>query len=57
MKKKFDTVKMVRDIRDKIYQETRHMSQEEYLAHIRKGSKKLHDELSGQNSRRCSVKT
>ena len=56
MKKKFDAVQMARDIRDKIYKETRHMSQEDYIAHIRKGSKKLHDELSGQKSRRHAVK-
>ena len=56
MKKKFDAVQMVREIRDKIYKETRHMSQEEYLAHIRKGSKRLHDELSGQTLKRYAVK-
>ncbi len=56
MKKKFDAVQMVRDIRDKIYKETRHMSQEEYLAHIRNGSKRLHDELSGQKTRKHAVK-
>ena len=56
VKKKFDAVQMARDIRDKIYKETRHMSQEEYLTHIRKGSKKLHDELSEQKTKRCSVK-
>ena len=56
MKKKFDAVQMVRDIRNKIYKETRHMSQEEYLEHIRKGAKKFHDELLGQKSRRFAAK-
>ena len=57
MKKKFDAVQMARDIRDKIYKETKHMNQEEYLAHIRKGSKKLHDEFSIQKTARHKLKT
>lgn len=56
MKKKFDAVQMVRQIRDKIYRETKGMSQEEYLAYIRKGSKKLHDELGQRKPRKHFIK-
>ena len=56
MRKKFDAVQMVRRIRDKIYQETRNMSQEEYLAYIRKGSKKLYNELGQDKVRKYAVK-
>ena len=35
-KKKFDAVKMVREIRDKLYEETKDMSDKERIEHIRK---------------------
>jgi hypothetical protein len=34
--KKFDCIEMKRNIQDKIYNETKNMSREEYLAFIRK---------------------
>jgi len=34
--KKFDCIDMKRNIQENIYEETRHMSREEYLAFIRK---------------------
>jgi hypothetical protein len=34
--KKFDCIEMKRSIQDKIYNETKNMSREEYLAFIRK---------------------
>jgi hypothetical protein len=34
--KKFDCIEMKRNIQDKIYDETKNMSKEEYLAFIRK---------------------
>jgi hypothetical protein len=45
MIKKFDTVQMVRNIRDDIYRETKNMADEELMVYFRKGSQSLRKKL------------
>lgn len=47
-KKTFDAVKMVREIRDQHYEQTKDMSQEERVAFYREKAQKLHCQLSDQ---------
>lgn len=47
-KKTFDAVKMVREIRDQHYDQTKDMSQEERVAFYREKAQKLHRQLSDQ---------
>ena len=42
MKKTFDAVKMVREIRDKMYQKTKHMSSEELMQYYHRASQRIH---------------
>lgn len=42
MKKTFDAVKMVRDIRDKMYQKTKRMSSQELIQYYRESAKRVH---------------
>lgn len=44
-KKTFDAVKMVREIRDQHYQETKDMTTEERIAFYREKAQKLHRQL------------
>ena len=44
-KKTFDAVKMVREIRDQHYEETKKMSAEERIAFYREKARKLHRHL------------
>lgn len=44
-KKTFDAVKMVREIRDQHYQETKDMTTEERIALYREKAQKLHRQL------------
>ena len=45
MKKTFDAVKMVRDIRDKLYKKTRNMTDKEKIDFYRKRAAEFHDRL------------
>jgi len=45
MKKIFDAVKMVREIRDRMYKQTKRMTFAEKMEFYRKKSQQLHDEL------------
>ena len=41
-KKTFDAVKMVRDIRDKMFQKTKRMSSQELIQYYREAAKRVH---------------
>lgn len=41
MKKAFDAVKMVRDIRDKMFQKTKHMSPQELIQYYRDAARRV----------------
>jgi hypothetical protein len=45
MDKSFDCVKMVREIRDKHYEETKDMSQEEKIEYIKRQAKNLEPKI------------
>ena len=45
MKKKFDAVQMVREIRDSLYKETRRMSSAQRIDFYRRKAKEFYDEL------------
>jgi hypothetical protein len=45
MEKKFDCVKMVREIRDKHYEETKNMTREERIKYIKEKAKALDAKL------------
>lgn len=42
MKKSIDAVKMVRGIRDKLYQKTKHMTSQELIQFYREAARKMH---------------
>ncbi len=50
MKKTFDAVKMVREIRDKMYKRTKRMTFKEKIAFYRQKSKELRTELDHKKS-------
>ena len=45
MRKKFDAVQMVREIRDVLYKETKHMNSKERIGYYREQAKKFYIEL------------
>ena len=49
MKKTFDAVKMVRDIRDKLYQQTKGMTRKQVIEFYHKESAKFRAELGIKN--------
>ena len=49
MKKTFDAVKMVRDARDKLYQQTKRMTPKQVVEFYRKESAKFRAELGIKN--------
>ena len=50
MAKKFDTLKWVREIRDRHYEETKHMTPDERLAHIRAGARRFDEMMAKQGA-------
>jgi len=42
MNKTFDAIKMVRDIRDKMFKKTKHMSSQELIQYYREAAKRVH---------------
>ena len=51
MKKTFDAVKMVRDIRDKLYKKTKNRTDKEKMEFHRKQAQELYAELSYKKPR------
>lgn len=47
-KKTFDAVKMVREIRDRHYEQTKDMTKEERIAFYREKARRLHRQLDEQ---------
>jgi hypothetical protein len=50
-KKTFDSVKMVREIRDRHHQQLKDKTKEERLAFYRQEARKLHEELDEQKGK------
>jgi len=50
MKKTFDAVKMVRDIRDKMYQKTKNMSSQELIQYYREAARRVQAERKSSKS-------
>jgi hypothetical protein len=56
MKKKFDSVKMQRDIRDKLSKQMEGMTDEEVLAFIKKGSEEYRKYIRDRKARSTTQK-
>ena len=54
MNKTFDAVKLVRDIRDKMFQKTKHMSSQELIQYYREAAKRVHGQR--KNSKAIQAK-
>ena len=52
MEKKFDAVKMVREIRDKLYEETKDMSDEERIEYFKREGERAEKKLRDRAKRR-----